>query len=120
MPGFPDARRFILLHNASTDAFHWLQCVDDPHLAFVVIDTDRLDVDYPAKRIRRALADVDLSCDEAPVLLAICTVRPPPEQPLANLMAPVAVCPHCLRAAQIILHDVEYSSREPVFERLKA
>ena len=66
------------------------------------------------------MADAGIDCDQAPVLQAICTIRPPPAEPTANLMAPLAVCPHCLRGAQVILHDSGLSSREPIFARLAA
>jgi len=110
----------VLLHNASSDFFHWLQCADDPALAFVVVDAARLDVAYAPERLHRGLREAGIDCEEAPVLFVICTIHPPPAEPTANLLAPLAVCPRCLRGAQILLPDAGYGSREPLFARIAA
>lgn len=40
LPGFEEARRFVLLHDAQTTepCFYWLQSVDQPDLAFLITD----------------------------------------------------------------------------------
>jgi len=84
------------------------------------VDAARLDVTYTPKRLHRSLREAGIDCDEAPVVLVICTIRPPPAEPTANLLAPLVVCPHCLRGAQILLPDTGYGSREPLFARIAA
>lgn len=41
LPGFPEARRFVLLDPPSA-ALHWLQCLDDLSLTFLLVDYTRI------------------------------------------------------------------------------
>jgi len=50
-------------------------------------------------------------------VLAICTLAAAPEQPTANLLAPVAIGRQSRRGAQVVLHDAAYDSRHPIVEQ---
>lgn len=119
LPGFPEVRRFTLIERAPGSRFRWLQSIDKPTLAFVVVDPQVVRVDYPADAARRELeaSGVGLGADEPIVLLAVVTVPPEPEDPSVNLLAPIAVGVRSRRGAQVILHDSAYSTREPLAAR---
>ena len=38
IPGFRQQKRYVLLEKKETSPFYLFQCVDDPNLAFVVMD----------------------------------------------------------------------------------
>ncbi len=54
--GMPHVKRVLLLEHNDESPFRWLQAVDDPKLAFPVLDPLQLVLDYPLDEIRQALA----------------------------------------------------------------
>jgi flagellar assembly factor FliW len=111
--GFSEFRRYVMLEHKPP--FCWLQSVEDPGLAFVVIDGiglgERYDLRVPFS---------DKSCefresDEFAILLIV-TVRSDPKLTSANLKAPLFVNMRTRKAVQVIYDDPELSTRHPLFE----
>lgn len=83
-----------------------------PSLAFVVIDPQVADPNYPLIPVRDHLRDMEVvDADEDVIVLGICTVPAPPDVATVNLMAPIGVGLESRRGAQVILHEGGYSSR---------
>ncbi|MDR9501491.1 MAG: flagellar assembly protein FliW [Desulfurivibrionaceae bacterium] len=114
-PGFPDSRRFILRPHGPESPFFWLQSLDDPHLAFVVIPAATLLPDYRPKL--GAATETELQLEgAAPDLLLILTIPPgQPEKMTANLLGPVALNPRKRLACQALLDPSLYELGWPVF-----
>lgn len=93
--------------------FRWLQAVEVPSLAFVVIDPLTFIPDYPVEQVRRAIAFCELEDDEEIAVLAICSVPPAPDEPTANFLAPLGIGLRSRRGAQIVLHDCGFDTRMP-------
>src|SRR5688500_20181301 len=51
--GFPDHGRYALIQTGEENYFFWLQCVDEPNLAFVVTDPSIFFKDYQRSEERR-------------------------------------------------------------------
>ncbi|MEO5362012.1 MAG: flagellar assembly protein FliW [Magnetococcus sp. DMHC-8] len=111
--GFPNSRRFLLFPYSENSAFFWLQSVDEPEVAFIVINPfeffSNLDFtvsDEDTQRIGLVRGeDVEV----------FCLVNVPDGQPeavRANLAAPVVVN-ICNRQGKQILAK-EYSPRQPL------
>jgi len=113
IPGFADAREFVLIDHKPGSMFRWLQSLQDSALAFVVIDPVVADADYPADSVRRHLGFLDLEEDEEVVVIAICTVPPRPATPTVNLLAPIGIGVSSRRGAQVVLHETKYEARVP-------
>lgn len=113
LPGFAEAREFVLIEHRPGSVFRWLQAVEIPELAFVVIDVLVYVPDFPIDDVRRSLAFCELEPDEELAVLAICRVPPPPEEPTANFQAPIGVGLRTRRGAQILLHDSRYGMHMP-------
>lgn len=91
--------------------FRWLQAVEVPSLAFVVIDPTAFVGSYPVEQVRRAIAFCDLQDDEEIAVLAICSVPPAPADPTANFLAPIGIGLRSRRGAQVVLHDCGFDTR---------
>jgi flagellar assembly factor FliW len=109
IPGFAEAKDFVLVEHRPGSVFRWLQAATVPELAFVVIDVLAFVPDYPVADVRKALAFCDIAPDEELAVLAICRVPPPPDEPTANFQAPIGVGLRSRRGAQILLHDSGFS-----------
>lgn len=120
--GFPDERRYILLeHDAEGSPFKWLQSLDNPDLAFIVMDPlmiepqYRFDVDVDTARM------IGTERPEDCALMAIINV--PHEQPIrmtANLKAPLIVNVVNRTGRQLVLSTNHFLINTPVFPQLVA
>ncbi len=78
LPGFEELRAFALLHVAEQGPFLWLQSLEQPELAFLLVDAARFGLSY---------ADVDTG--EAPVCLMVIVPRAPGEVLRLHKLAPL-------------------------------
>ena len=115
--GFPAQRRYALIQTSPDPIFFWLQALEDAALAFVVCDPLAFVADYRAP-VRQddveALGLRDLS--DAQVLVICNKVD---GHVTANLLGPIVVGVHSLRAKQLVLSDKRYSTRQRLM-RLEA
>lgn len=115
--GFPHAERFAVLeHDAEDSPFKWLQAIDDPNLAFIILDPHLLVPDY----LRQIEADVHdaLGPFDPQDISTIAVVTVPAERPIemtANLRAPVVVKFSERRGKQIILTNDLFSLNHRIF-----
>jgi len=112
LPGFPDNHTFVLIDHRPGSVFRWLQSCDTPGLAFVVIDPLLFKPDYPLDKARGAASFVGLRDTEELIILVICTVPPPPAEPTANFLAPIAIGQESRRGAQVVLHESGFGSAD--------
>ena len=120
--GFPDSRRYILLeHDAEGGPFKWLQSIDDPELAFIVVDPFLVDPEYRFE-IDRDTAQL-IGTDETSQCAIMGIIRVPrhaPEQMTINMKAPLVVNVQTRRGRQIILGSNLYSVSTPLVARTGA
>ncbi len=115
LPGFPEARRFVLLNNHLEPPFYCLHSVDDPSLAFVVTDPTVLVPDYHPKNGASTLHELQASNPED--LQALVTLTIPPGRPremTANLMSPLLINPEQGLGKQVVIEKPHYSHQHPV------
>jgi flagellar assembly factor FliW len=109
--GFEDNTRFITIQHRPDTAFRWLQCVDEPSLAFVVVDPSVFVENYDIE-ISDAEAEMLQLTDEGDAfVLAIVTVGSGGRNITLNLAAPVVVNSKTMAGMQVILQDNRYSVR---------
>jgi flagellar assembly factor FliW len=111
LPGFTEARRFILLEHAPNNPFHWLQNVDDPSLAFVVIDPLLVEPGYGAFIPRAELESLQLKGAKEAVILSLVTIDRADREVTTNLLAPLVVNPVTRQGKQLILVDTNFSTK---------
>jgi flagellar assembly factor FliW len=118
--GFPESNRFVLLPHGEKSPFLWLQSLDDPELAFVVIQPEIIRPDYQPSLpggIRQELRLEDGDLQEILVILTI-----PHGKPLemtANLLGPVIINANLRLAKQVLLDHTRHETRWPVFSPRK-
>jgi flagellar assembly factor FliW len=110
--GFPHTTKFVMLDHKPP--FSWLHSIEDPNLAFVVVDGFEFgqELDLPPPIGDR---DTDLQSDDEYAILIIVTVRPDPRLTTANLKAPVFVNMRNRRGVQMIIDDPRLSTRFPLW-----
>lgn len=110
--GFPHATRYVMLEHKQP--FSWLHAIDDPNLAFVVVDGFEFSQQFEVKP-PIGDKDTDLREDDEFAILIVVTVRPDPRLTTANLKAPVFVNMRNRKGVQIIIDDPRYTTRFPLW-----
>ena len=113
--GLGGLENYVIIRNQDGSPLYWLQCVDDPDLALVMIDPQVFKPDY-APPIPPAVAG-ELEAAEPGELSVFVIVTIPAGNPrglTANLLGPVVVNPGRRLARQMVLDDRLYSHRHPV------
>ncbi|MBX7137157.1 MAG: flagellar assembly protein FliW [Oligoflexia bacterium] len=112
MIGFPRAQRFVMLDYKPP--FSWLHSVDDPNLAFVVVDgaefTKHFDLKPPFGD-----RDSELKEEDEYAVLVVVTVRPDPKLTTANLKAPLFVNIRNRKGVQVIYDNPKLSTRYAIW-----
>lgn len=109
--GFPHATRYVMLEHKYPVS--WLHAVDDPNLAFVVIDGFEIGQQFDFKPPLND-KDCDFKEEDEFAILIVVTVRPDPRLTTANLKAPIFVNMRNRRGVQVIFDDPRYSTRFPL------
>lgn len=119
--GFEDVHQYVLLEYKPGGVFHILQGVDDPEVAFVLIDPRTFRPDYRVTVPRELVVDLQLEDEEDAAVYAI--VRVPAGDPAgmtANLQAPVVINLRKRLGCQVVLPDGPYGIRHPILAELQA
>jgi flagellar assembly factor FliW len=104
--GFPACRRFVVLDTAEDSDYQWFQSVDEPSLAFVVMDVHLLQPDFRIDVPDEGLAELDMAQTDPIVIRAVVTIPTGnPDQATANLRAPLVVNLQTRKGKQMILHE---------------
>lgn len=110
--GFPDYTRYALIQAGEENYFFWLQCVDDPNLAFVVADPTIFFKDYEAPIKEETAADLKLADARFAQVFVICNKVG--EWLTGNLLGPIVVnAANCL-ALQVVLTEKKWTTRQPL------
>ncbi|MFZ5765861.1 MAG: flagellar assembly protein FliW [Thermodesulfobacteriota bacterium] len=114
--GFPESHRFILRSHSQKSPFMWLQSLDNPDLAFVVIDAALLDFDYKPTIPRQIVSELELAADDERDILLILTIpKDNPRAMTANLLGPVILNTGKRLARQVVLDPHKYDPCRRLF-----
>ena len=114
LPGFPDVRRFVLVRiGDELSPFSVLRSVDDgADVEFVVTHPGLFFPDYEPEIDDDTANRLELKSADDALLLVIVTVAEPVADSTANLLGPIVVNRHTRAAAQAVLGNSGYATRE--------
>lgn len=115
MVGFPLQTKYTFIQHRDDSPLHWLQSLERPDLAFVVVNPLIFDQGYQVAigRAESKLLKVD---DPAQIQVWVVVTIPQghPEKMTANLRAPVVVNLATRLAAQVIMENSDLPLRKPL------
>lgn len=115
MVGFRE-NRFMFL-NPEKGPFCWLQAVENPELAFVVVDPTLFVPEYRVKLTQDEYDRLKIEGGDEIVLLSVVTMARDPRQITMNLQGPIVINPSRMIAKQIVLESVQAATRHPIFSK---
>ncbi len=118
--GLSGYENFVIIRYQDDSPFYWLQCVDDPELALVMIDPHLFKPDYDPPIPLSLNTELDIQAPgELSVFVIVTIPAGNPGGMTANLLGPMVVNPRSRRAKQLVLDDRLYSHRYRVIEAAK-
>ena len=110
LPGF-SGRRYVVLHREETPVIEWLQSVDEPEIAVMMLDPVDLLIDYQPKPKPAELQAIQAEGDQL-IHRVIIRNGDAPGQLYMNLFAPIMINVPKSLAMQVPLVGSGYSVRE--------
>jgi flagellar assembly factor FliW len=113
--GFPEQQRYVILDHDTEAPFKWLQSVEEPALAFVILDPTTFHSDYHVDVPADAFAEVQCEEEEDLALVVILTI--PSDDPgriTANLRGPLLISHKTKLGKQLVLSE-DFPTRHPLF-----
>ena len=115
--GLAGHENFIIIRYQDDSPFYWLQCVDDPELALVMINPLLFKPDYDPPVPLSINEELDIQAPGELALFVIVTIPAgSPQDMTANLLGPVVLNHRSRRAKQLVLDDRLYSQRFRVIQ----
>lgn len=117
IPGFLDEKQFVLIPLSDDDTFFVMQSLEKMELAFVVSSPFSFFREYDFKLEESVVEELELDSEKDISVFSILTVQDPFEKTTANLQAPVIINLKNRKAKQVILHNEQFSTKHPIFEK---
>ena len=112
--GFESVKDFALLSVEEEQPFSWLQAVNDPSLAFLVIPSFPFFPDYEPDIPAEDAKALGIRTPEDALLFNIVTLRPQ-SKPTVNLKGPLVINRHNSQGKQVVLANAtKYSVQHPL------
>ncbi|MCC6966738.1 MAG: flagellar assembly protein FliW [Nitrospira sp.] len=118
--GFPDWTTYVMLDHDTDAPFKWLQCVEEPQLAFVILDPALFKPDYQVTIPTDALIEIQKQDNDELSVVTILTI--PSDDPTAvtaNLRGPLVMNHRTRLCKQLVLPE-DLPTRYPLFAAASA
>lgn len=112
--GFPGMENYAIAPYAEDSPFLWLQSIDEPRLAFLVIDPRFFAPDYVPVIAADELNTVSLKSVEEGIVLTIVVIPEDPKLMTANLMGPLIINPKLRIGRQAISQSPQHLIRHRI------
>ncbi len=117
--GFSKIHQYVLVENDDDSLFLWLQALKRPNVAFPLLEPQLFDLKYKVELAEEDQKVLELEDLKLAKVFAIITIPSDPSKMTANLKAPVVVNLKKRLAHQVILHELDYAIRQPIFADLQ-
>ncbi len=120
LPGFESVKKFSIISEPDKmPVFNWLQSVDKPDLAFVIIDPFIVVKDYQFNLNKETLKELEIENEEDVLSYSIVVVPQDINKMSINLQAPLIINVKNHKGMQLILDTDRYSVRHYILEELQ-
>jgi len=114
--GFPECTRFTLIDEDKAAPFRMLQSLDNPALAFVVVDPLMIRADYHFNVTKSELEMLKADQIDGLQVYSIVTMAAEIRDVTVNLQGPLVINTNNNLGHQFVLVDSEYTTKEPLMQ----
>ncbi len=117
--GFEELRQFVIINIEECRPFEWLISIENPVVAFPVINPIPLFTDYNPLKLQSAvdLAPLKIKDEKNVEAFCIVTLGDKPENATLNLKGPILINMENRRGKQFILADDRYGLSHPLIRK---
>ncbi len=116
--GFEQFKKYVLLEREDSDPFCWLQSLEDPNLAFVVINPTIFFKNYKIEIHYTELEDIQVSSLDRIEIFSIVTIPEDLARMSANLLGPLVINLDNKMAKQVVLANSPYTIQHFILDEL--
>lgn len=114
LPGFEQAREFVIYSRTEHAPFHCMACISDPELQFILINPLQFMPSYDPKIPPHELRELEVKDPRDLLLYTLVTFAPELSDSTANLLGPLFINIRTRIGKQIVIDDERYSVRERI------
>ena len=117
--GFEDYRNFTIIFDTSKEketSISWLQCMDEPELAFPMINPFYVMKDYNPVVETELLTSLGELNDDNIVLFVLVNIKSDITKLTANMKAPIIINSDTCKGAQMIAENQEYEIKYNIYD----
>jgi flagellar assembly factor FliW len=107
--GFPDSHNYVILEGPFP--FYWLQSLDEPHVAFVIVEPERFFPDYEVTLKESDLKRFGMNDISEGKVWVIVTIPDNPVEMTANLLGPILINLKKNLGFQLVLDTDKYHTK---------
>jgi len=112
IPGFEEHTKYVMIKNADEELpFHWLQSIENPQLAFIVMNPFIFKKDYDFSIPKTVVDKLGIKGYENVDIYTIVNIPEDFNQMTANLLAPVIINPESGLGKQLLLEGTQYRTK---------
>ncbi len=109
--GLPDMNRFFIIDHKDTP-LKWLQSVDDPDIAFIVMSPAQIAGEYRLDLDKSVRQYIQLENEDD--LAVLVTMRVKGEDVIANFQGPLVINSRAMKGVQVVLDRPDKSFQEAI------
>ena len=117
--GFPEYSEFCLVDPGDETLILWLQSLQNPEIAFPMLEPKIFRTDYAARLSAAELRELKLENINQSAVFSILTIPSDITQMTANLKAPLVINLKEQIARQVVLQENEYTIKHLMFKELR-
>ena len=118
--GFPDCTRFTIVDEDQSYPFRMMQSLDNPALAFVIVDPLVARLDYHFNVTLEDLKNVKADATDGLQVFVIVTMSTNIKDVSVNLQGPLVINTEKKLGHQFVLVNTEYTTREKLLREVDA
>jgi flagellar assembly factor FliW len=117
--GFSQLSKYVIVEKSEYDPFKWLQSVEDPDVAFVIVDPTLFFPNYKLEVNEKELEELNFQQMKELITYVIITVPSDPSQMSADLLGPVVINSQKKIAKQVVMSSGLYTTKHYILDELK-
>ena len=117
--GFSQLTRYVIIDKIQFAPFKWLQSMEDPNVAFVIMDPQELFPGYKLEINEKELEELNYTHSKDLVTYVIVTVPQDTSLTSADLLGPLVVNPKKRLAKQAVMPNTPYTTKHYLLDEFK-
>ena len=117
--GFSQLSKYVIIEKEEYNPFKWLQSVEDPAVAFVIVDPTLFFPNYKLEVNEKELEELNFQQMKELITYVVITVPSDHSQMSADLLGPVVINSKKRIAKQVVMPDSPYTTKHYILDELK-